>query len=694
MKHLDSILEEYIIDYYKSTNIIPDINTILVKYPDIFINDSKFIDTYYKPIYNKIKNNILTNNNIYNIFKLRDYQEKYRIQVLNEFKENDRCLIESPTGSGKTKTAFSILASLIKTNSPTVYVFVSPLLKINTQCLQDTYILYSNYNTSNNYTKFIEIEVNSSNNAKDYNKKIKHAINNNNNIILSTTYQSFKFILDLNINIDLVIYDECHVIPKYIHEKNYFKNLDDKTNNPNCILNDELNINKQNWYDIFNSSLIKYRLFLTATPYTYQKLDTIKYGKTFCNVLIGELINNNILAPIETYIAKTTITETISSTPDIAHSIIKFIIDNKKHRICIFVNKATNAELLKQNILNCKLFNNFNKTSQIKIKEPIILSHISNYNTTELFSNNETPTNFNDNEIRIIISIKMLSMGVDIPCIDSIIFVDKRVNLTDISQCIGRGLRQFKYNNKTKICSILLFNDMNDSTKNNMILNYIKYLSQHKIIEYINSVSIYTNDKHKPGYKTKPGDEHIVKLDMYNGTLNVDLEYYDLFTKTKEYKLLKTRYDFQITCDTINTNIFDNILIINVSSTITNKNFKSTILDNYLGKQLSIWGFRNSCILKQLYNKLNKKTIILMFEKNTINILSFNDKITTNVSELSLSLWKSNKYELIFNMNLIHRAHVNNAKNKINLINNYSSKMNYQSPIYKTIDILPQLLLL
>eukprot|EP01084_Bolivina_argentea_P171472 297071_1 len=60
---------------------------------------------------------------------------------------------------------------------------------------------------------------------------------------------------------------------------------------------------------------------------------------------------------------------------------------------------------------------------------------------------------FEHSEIGIICSSRVLNEGVDLPFVDTIMFVEPRRSTIDIVQCIGRGLR---LHNNLKKCNILL----------------------------------------------------------------------------------------------------------------------------------------------------------------------------------------------------------------------------------------------
>lgn len=547
MSELENKFKELITKFYQKRKRVPTLDYILDVNDELYTTNTTYITKIYKPIYNNLiqkYNNLKTKDNkideLYNLQNeniiLRSYQEEYVNEALEELRLNNRCLINAPTGSGKTKMAFVIQSKLIKFNKRMIYVFVSPLLRINEQCLKDSYIYYDKkYNTSNNFNIFEEILVNSKNNG--YIEKIKYILKHTNkNLLLSTTYQSIKYIFELNLDIDLIILDEAHTIPSYVHSKHYFKNLNIETDYQ--LTNEELEevkqtksfLKKKEWYNIFFHNKVKQRLFLTATPYNYQIEDTEKYGKNIQKILLGELIELNTLSAIKTYIATVSDIINIENTnydrPDTASSILKFIKTTNRYRICIFVNNSKNANKLKNSILNCPLYKSFKN-----IKEPILYLSSENTNITE-FSNNENIDNFNNNEIRIVISCKKLSMGVDIPCVDSIIFADPRMNSADISQCIGRGLRFFKYGEHIKECCILLIKYSNDEfdKRNKMIFEYLDYLSKNKVFKYINNVPEEHNNIEHENNKEKR-ETNLEEINIYNGILNLNINYYDEYSK-------------------------------------------------------------------------------------------------------------------------------------------------------------------
>jgi superfamily II DNA or RNA helicase len=568
-----------ILKFKKKRNRLPKLETLIDTDDDLYTEDDEYIELCLKPLYSSIINELTSLPNIkIEDLKLRDYQESIITKVLHNLEnDNTRTMMIAPTGAGKTKMAFVTMSRMI-INKPMLYVFVSPLLRINKQCLKDTNILInSDFNKSNNLDVFKEIEINSTNTK--YEKEYHSALENNKNIILSTTYKSlskvFKLLDNTNIHIDLLLLDECHMIPSYVHNKTYFDSLhnassdtqDTETNEDNYGMNNDeyqetikqsnMNIKKTDYYNLFFSDKVNKRLFITATPYDYQKENTEMYGEYIEEIKVGELIKKGYLANVETFLSKTTlINEDIMGLPDIATSILKFATTENRLRLCVFVNTKSNGEILKQKLLDSNLYKSFNESNgSLKIIEPIL--YMGKDDISKLNKFDDGKTEFNKNEIRIIISCKKLSMGVDIPCIDSIIFADPRMNKADISQCVGRGLRLFKIGDEIKVCKILLL-DYPRKEKNDMICAYLDYLKNCDIVFNITAkISKGIPEKPKPEYDCKCENNSndccncnlvFKKFDIYDGNLNVDIEYYEEYSTFNKDKINdnETLYNYQI----------------------------------------------------------------------------------------------------------------------------------------------------
>jgi superfamily II DNA or RNA helicase len=60
---------------------------------------------------------------------------------------------------------------------------------------------------------------------------------------------------------------------------------------------------------------------------------------------------------------------------------------------------------------------------------------------------------FERSNIGIICSARVLNEGIDLPCVDTVSFVDSRSSTIDVTQCTGRGMRLYE---DQKVCNIIL----------------------------------------------------------------------------------------------------------------------------------------------------------------------------------------------------------------------------------------------
>jgi superfamily II DNA or RNA helicase len=508
------------------------------------------------------------------------YQQEYFDKVNRELNTSNKCLLKAPTGAGKTFMSFVLSGMNIKhTSEQNIIIFVSPLLKINSQCICDDNLrLLIDKRFTDNKKPFKSYEVN----CKHKNKEaIIKSLKSEDNIIFSTTYQSYNKVLNLidtfnkenntHIKINFTIYDECHIIKRSYHR-----------------LNDNTTINEK--YDnIFNHSLYEKKLFLSATPYLYQYqyLDNYKnyldlYGNMVECINIKKLIDAGHLAPINTFhavindnysdnnIDDNDAEEVVSDTesesnytqltekPDTVESIIKLITNENRKRICVFVNRRNNAYNLAQTIYklgykseyNLKIILYFDNVKTFD-KKYYDSNDINDFYKKNKLERRKDDPNFE--EIRIIFSCKKMCMGVDAPPIDTIVFADPRMNYAEMCQCIGRGLRVFKYVNGTyKTCAILLFTTQNREF-DEMMISYLRYAKEElefDIQPNMNNASEYsTNKQRKKKEIIKPNDPKPLFKDdgRYEGVKLIDLALFKEFCcgdRDNERKLLQREFEY------------------------------------------------------------------------------------------------------------------------------------------------------
>jgi len=241
---------------------------------------------------------------------LYDYQIKYIDNAITELLINNKCIVKSPTGSGKTLICFNIIANIYRHLSENDtkeikhfnVIFLTPRLKL---CAQSIY--------SNSRNKSIDIaietdkddnidnrntnksDINYINNTEllsingvvvkylEYNSKVakktqEEIFKNPNFNFISSTYQSLDNLVDFieahKIPIDLIVYDEFHYIYNW---KSGTKTSKKFIENP----------------------LFAKKLFLSATPYKKQEENIELYGKLLNFVSIKELIEAGHLCTLE-----------------------------------------------------------------------------------------------------------------------------------------------------------------------------------------------------------------------------------------------------------------------------------------------------------------------------------------------------------------------------------------------------------
>jgi superfamily II DNA or RNA helicase len=215
----------------------------LLEYQITLLNVFKYFKYVMVLIYNKIS--FSCDSNVLN-FESRDYQKKY-IENSANYLNNDvnkqkgynKCLIDSPTGSGKTFMSYNILDEVIesKLGYGNNILLVSPRLDINEQIVDFKYLnnLYNFYdhedssNTKNFInSEYIIIHFNSLYPKDLCNSILNFCTENNMNVIISTTYESLNKVIIKSIEYDIKysvgLFDESHCIAKdlVIQLTNYY----------------------------------------------------------------------------------------------------------------------------------------------------------------------------------------------------------------------------------------------------------------------------------------------------------------------------------------------------------------------------------------------------------------------------------------------------------------------------------------
>jgi superfamily II DNA or RNA helicase len=437
-------------------------------------------------------------------FEVRPYQLEYINQCSKLFQEgHDRCLMKSPTGSGKNLMVMSTAKNIINDENsvkPYLIVCLSPRIDITKQITNPEYLaILQPY-------QFTPVIVHSDISYLKSNKEFLNARNESKHIIISGTYQSIGRIMDMinqvsNIDIDFLIMDEAHYLAG--------QNPCDATTQDSRL--------------IFSDSRVKRRLFVTATPYEHQETDSSNYGPLVNIVSVGQLIRLGYLAKLESSICRIAENKACSASDgeftDKAKGLYDFMTLNKRRKCIVFVNSKQNGYELHA-LITARGYSEFK-----------VVTYFGE-DSSQVLEDFKTCT-----EPIVIITCKRINMGVDVPDVDSIVFADPRLSMWDISQCIGRGLRLVG----NKVCHCLLYDN---EEHNHMIMNYLNYVVNECEYEIVNQVS-------KPNKCSKKHKgSSITSHKSYNGVIDVRLDLLSEFNS----QLNKNKKEDEVV-DEINMNI-------------------------------------------------------------------------------------------------------------------------------------------
>jgi superfamily II DNA or RNA helicase len=492
-----------------------------ISLPDILKNETykdkevkrQLVEIYNKLIMDTIDNteaseadNSISIEDLWNT--LRSYQKEYINEavskMLDTIKNHKKCIVKSPTGSGKTVMLFWIIAKLyIALGSLDKFniLLLTPRLKLCSQSIKDN----KDYKDKRNNINILRAHTINANfmlyDAKNKYKTEYILINNKTKSscinFISSTYQSMSnlvvFLNQETIKINISICDEFHFINSW--DKNTVKN--DK---------------------FIKSPCIEYTLNTSATPYHSQEIKTDLYGELIDKVKVKELIEKGFLCPLVPLVE---IDNDIPQTPEECElyeaygkyyklpQMVKevFTTYNKKKGI-LFCNDTSNCweiyELFKakKDVLgNIKLFQPYVSTKIMKHKKEDLKNDSikdSSVKDSSIENNKDNEINYEDtlldeaeiqnielileeyencNEPCILITCKKIDIGYDHAPIDCVIIADNKASIIDIAQAIGRGLRTCEgYENK--VCHVLIPVRVKDINDNNFksIKSYLEYI--------------------------------------------------------------------------------------------------------------------------------------------------------------------------------------------------------------------------
>lgn len=297
------VLEEYFIEHdikFEKKSLLNEEENEILSNP--FLTDKEELDKK-----NDICNQKLT--------KRDRIQDNYVDESINELNINKRVLAKAPTGFGKTRIIYKLIAKMNLQN----VLILTPRLLLNKQILEDKYTKYiNNYQPQSGDCVLRTHEI----------KELDGSIENKENIIknlsnkfiLSSCYQSYETVSQLIIKYNLkvnIIFDEAHCISSW-------------TNIDNLYLQD--------------NELVENRLFVTATPTDNMIIDDHIFGKLIEKVKVYELIKDGTLCNIVTIVKK--LDNQKNEYHDLSKMIIESIHEYNKIKSIVYVNNCYNAENL------------------------------------------------------------------------------------------------------------------------------------------------------------------------------------------------------------------------------------------------------------------------------------------------------------------------------------------------------------
>lgn len=347
------------------------------------------------------------------------------------FKNNNRCIISMPCGTGKTFTSYLISKDYEQ------IIFISPLRQFAKQNL-DKYI---DYGYSNEYLLI------DSDGERDIDI-VKDFIKTNKKFMLSSTYCSIDVIYEIiNLTVNpLIIIDEFHNLSKI--------NIFDTNDDFNKIL-------------ISNNKI----LFMSATPRVYElenedfNCEDI-FGKIIYNMTFTEAITNKYITDYKIWLPS--IHENNDKlNKEINNEISIKDIDSILKSKCIYLYTCLLKTGVKKCIIYCEntddiknmisLINEMNKYYILDLNINSITSKTSSKKRIELldeFTNN--------NKINLLFSVRILDECIDISACDSIYITYPSKSKIRTIQRLCRCIRNDK-NNPLKIGNIFIWCNEYDS---------------------------------------------------------------------------------------------------------------------------------------------------------------------------------------------------------------------------------------
>jgi len=428
--------------------------------------------------------------------RLFSHQKEALEQAHEHFKNNDRGKLIMACGTGKTFTALRIAEH--ETNGTGLILFLVPSIALLGQTLREWSAdakepinavaicsdpdITKQKNKKNDTDSFstVDLAYPASTDSEFILQQFEQikAKNGNNMTVVFSTYQSIEVIARAQKQLlknkfpefDLIICDEAH-----------------RTTGVSLAGQDESSFTKVHNNDFIKSAK---RLYMTATPRLYSddskskaaqsdavlcSMDDSKlYGEEIYRIGFGEAVERNLLTDYKVLI----LTLNDRDIPPAVQRIIskdEMEIDtDDASRIIGTINalskqflgdkgatKEADPEIMKRAVAFCpniasskKIASNYNIANEAYLsnlpaekKAKMVATEAKHMDGTMAAPERDQMLSWlkeesEDNECRIITNVRVLSEGVDVPSLDSVLFLSARNSQVDVVQSVGRVMRK------------------------------------------------------------------------------------------------------------------------------------------------------------------------------------------------------------------------------------------------------------
>lgn len=385
-------------------------------------------------------------------------------KTFNELNYRNSAIISIPTGGGKTYTAVYWLNEVLNTHEVKVIWFTQSF-----ELLNQTY-----YCMKENLPKDLSIKRVSSNKGHS---KIKD-IQNTDNIIIITVQSAIKntdsenaysqFIND-NIENLICILDEAHHAPAYGFRKMIMKL---KERSPKLWF---LGLTATPTYTSISRRGWLWKIFDKGVIYEVEKellqkqgilaKEKFKYIKTPIKISLNEkdylwLMKKHREIPEH-------IIQELSENKDRNNFIISEYLQNKREygKTIIFLDRWYQCEYIKDELQ----------------KHSVRCDAIYSFENSRSKTNEEVINEFRENKFDVLLNVKMLIEGADIPTVKTVFISHETQSYILLNQMIGRCLRGERAGGEKKEANIVLFGDQWDRSLPWCIPSEIGELSEDRI---------------------------------------------------------------------------------------------------------------------------------------------------------------------------------------------------------------------